>query len=195
MRPGGPGGPRGHKGADFEEFDVKKFEEESAELLELRFITKENAVFSRTEGGFLALDYAGKHYNRVSVYRTFPLTNPDIYISIREANEKAKEIGMIEKLADMGKEQAELLEEQLRLRYYMPKILKVNDIKDEYGYAYFDVITDFGKCIFTIPMGGGSVVSLTETRLIITDLDGNRFEIEDLRKMSVGELKKLDIFL
>ena len=190
-----PGGPRGRKGPDFEEFDVKKFEEESAELLELRFITKENAVFSRTEGGFLALDYAGKHYNRVSVYRTFPLTNPDIYISIREADEKAKEIGMIEKLSDMGKEQAELLEEQLRLRYYMPKILKVNDIKDEYGYAYFDVITDFGKCIFTIPMGGGSVVSLTETRLIITDLDGNRFEIEDLRKMSVGELKKLDIFL
>ena len=195
MRHGGPGGPGGRRGNDFEEFDVKKFEEESAEVLELRFITKDNAVFTRTAGGFLALDFNGKHYNRVGVYRTFPLTDPDVFISIREADEKAKEIGMIEKLSALDAGQQELLREQLRLRYYMPKILKVNDIKDEYGYAYFDVVTDFGKCIFTIPMGGGSVVTLTETRLIITDLDGNRFEIEDLRKFSAGELKKLDIFL
>ena len=69
MRHGGPGGRRGH---DFEEFDVKKFEEESAELLELRFLTKENAVFTKTAGGFLALDYNGKHYKFVA--KIFPVT-------------------------------------------------------------------------------------------------------------------------
>ena len=42
---------------------------------------------------------------------------------LAEDYEKAKEIGMIEKLSALDAGQQELLREQLRLRYYMPKIL------------------------------------------------------------------------
>lgn len=168
---------------------------QSEDMLQLRFLTKENAVFSRTEGGFLALDYDGTHYDRVGVYRTFPLTDAEKFISIREANEKAREIGMIEDLKQLSTEQEEMLQEQLRLRYFLPQIEKIYDIKDEYGYGYFDVKTNFGDCRFTIHMSSGSVVSLTDTRILITDLDGNRFEIPDLSKLTTGEKKKLDLFI
>lgn len=178
-----------------EEFDEERFAKESEELLELRLLTKENARFTRTSGGFAALDFNGTHYDRIYVYCTFPLTDMEQYISIREANDKAKEIGIIEKLIDLDKEQADILKEQLAMRYYMPKIQKLLDIKDEYGYAYFEVLTDFGSCRFTIHMNSGSVVPITETRIIITDLDGNRYEIPDIRKLTSSELKKLDLFL
>ncbi len=168
---------------------------QSEDMLELRFLTKENATFTRTAGGFLSLDYAGKHFDRVGVYRTFPLTDAERFISIREADEKAREIGMIEDLKAMPKEQEEMLQEQLRLRYFMPQIEKIYDIKDEYGYGYFDVRTNFGDCRFTIHMGAGSVVSLTDTRILITDLDGNRFEIPDMSKLTTAEKKKLDLFV
>ena len=44
-------------------------------------------------------------------------------------------------------------------------------------------------------MNSSSVVSLSDVRLMVTDLDGNRFEIPDYTRLSAGELKKLDLFL
>lgn len=180
---------------ELEEFDEEKMKAESADLLELRYLTKENAVFSRTPGGFVKLTYKDKTYDRVGVYRTFPVTMPEEFISIREADEKAREIGVVEKLSALDPEQAKMLKEQLDLRYFTPEITKIFDIKTEYGYGYFHVMTTYGECRFTIHNGGSSVVSLTDTRIVINDLDGNRFEVPDIMKLTVAERKKLDLFI
>lgn len=180
---------------DLEEFDEEALKAESAELLEIRLLNGENAKFSRTEGGFVSLQTRGKEYPRVGVYLTFPLTNPEEYISIRESDEKAKEIGMIEKLSQLPKEQQEMLQEQIKLRYFMPVITKVLDIKDEYGYAYWNVVTTFGACRFTTQMSGDAVIHLTDSRLLVTDIDGNRYEIPDFYQLGVMERKKLDLFI
>lgn len=180
---------------DLQEFDEEALKKESEELLAMRFLTGENAVFSRTEGGFLALKTGDKEYARVGVYLTFPLTNPEEFISIREADEKAKEIGIIEKLSQLEKDQQEMIREQIRLRYFMPVITKVLDIKDEYGHAYWHVMTSFGACRFTTQMSGDAVISLSDSRLMVTDIDGNRYEIPDFYGLSVMERKKLDLFI
>ena len=180
---------------DLHEFDEEALKRESDELLEMRFLTKENATFTRTKGGFIALKFGEKEYSRVGVYLTFPLTEPEEYISIREADEKAKEIGIIEKLSQLDKDQQEMIREQVKLRYFMPTILKVLDIKDEYGYAYWNVTTSFGACRFTTRMSGDAVITLGESRLLVTDIDGNRYEIPDFYQLSVTERKKLDLFI
>ena len=180
---------------ELEEFDEEKMKAESADLLELRYLTKENAKFERTPGGFVKLTYKDKTYDRVGVYRTFPVTMPEEFISIREADEKAREIGVIEQLSALDPEQAKMLKEQLDLRYFTPEITKIFDIKTEYGYGYFHVMTTYGECRFTIHNGGSSVVSLTDTRIVINDLDGNRFEVPDIMKLTVAERKKLDLFI
>ncbi|MBR6637476.1 MAG: DUF1854 domain-containing protein, partial [Lachnospiraceae bacterium] len=92
-----------------EDFNEEQMRAESEDLLELRYLTKDNAVFERTKGGFVSLEYAGKKYDRVGVYRTFPITEPEEYISIREADEKAREIGMVEALSKLDKDQADML--------------------------------------------------------------------------------------
>ena len=102
---------------------------------------------------------------------------------------------MIRALSELDPEQAQIIREQLELRYFMPKIRKITEVRDEYGYAYFDVITDMGEAHFVIPMSGGAIVTLSDVRLIITDLDGNRYEIEDVTKLGSGEQKKLDMYL
>ena len=186
---------RGMDLLDLREFDEEALKKESEELLEMRFLTKENAVFSRTDGGFVALKFGDKEYSRIGVYLTFPLTEPEEYISIREVDEKAKEIGIIEKLSELNKDQQEMIREQIKLRYFMPTIVKVLDIKDEYGYAYWNVTTSFGACRFTTRMSGDAVIFLGESRLMVTDIDGNRYEIPDFYKLSVGERKKLDLFI
>lgn len=180
---------------DLQEFDEEALKAESAELLEMRMLNEENAKFSRTEGGFIALQTKDKEYKRVGVYLTFPLTNPEEYISIREADEKAKEIGLIEKLSQFPKDQQDMLREQIKLRYFMPVITKVLDIKDEYGYAYWNVTTTFGACRFTTQMSGDAVIHLSDSRLLVTDIDGNRYEIPDFYQLGVMERKKLDLFI
>ncbi len=186
---------KGKEGQE-EEFNLEKMEQETADMLRLRYLNRDNTHFERTEGGFVSLRIEDEEYNRIQVVRSFPFTDPDCYISIREPDEKAKEIGVIRNLKeDLDEETVKMLEEQLKLRYFTPVIRKIHSIKDEYGFAYFDVLTDHGECRFTIHMGGGSVVNLSDTRLMITDLDGNRFEVKDIRTLTTKELKMLDLFL
>ena len=180
---------------DLQEFDEEALKKESEELLQMHLLSRENACFSRTEGGFVALKTNDKEYARVGIYLTFPLTNPEEFISIREADEKAKEIGLIEKLSDLDADQQEMIREQIRLRYFMPVITKVLDVKDEYGYAYWNVTTNFGTCRFTTQMSGDAVISLSDSRLLVTDIDGNRYEIPDFYQLTVAERKKLDLFI
>ena len=193
---------------DLQEFDEEALKKESEELLEMHFLTGENARFRRTEGGFVALtvkeageekhsetEACTREYDRGGVYLTFPLTNPEEFISIREADEKAKEIGIIEKLSQLEKDQQEMLREQIKLRYFRPVITKVLDVKDEYGYAYWNVVTTFGACRFTTQMSGDAVIHLSDSRLLVTDIDGNRYEIPDFYQLGVMERKKLDLFI
>lgn len=177
------------------EFDEESLKKESEDILEMRYLTRDNARFERTGSGFVSLKYKDMEYKRIGVYLTFPLTNPEEFISIRESDEKAREIGLIQKLTDLEPDQQEMIREQIRLRYFMPVITKVLDVKDEYGYAYWNVTTSFGACRFTTRMSGDAVVFLGDSRLMITDIDGNRYEIPDFYRLSVMERKKLDLFI
>lgn len=194
-------GLKNFEGAD-EEFNLEQMEAETEAMLRLRFLTDENAKFSRTPGGFVSLeipdgeDGKPEKYDRIRVVRSFPFTSPNTYISIRTTEEKSREIGIIKDITkDVSKETRKMLEEQMNLRYFTPIITKINDIKEEYGHAYWDVDTNEGPCRFVIYMNSSSVVSLSDVRLMVTDLDGNRFEIPDYTRLSAGELKKLDLFL
>ena len=86
-------------------------------------------------------------------------------------------------------------EQRAAFYLFLTVFQKILDIKDEYGYAYFHVMTDRGECRFTINMGRNAVVRLSDCRLLITDLDENRFEIRDVFALSQKEQRKLDLFL
>ncbi|MGN0165744.1 MAG: DUF1854 domain-containing protein [Lachnospiraceae bacterium] len=185
-----------HEDNKNEEFNLEQMEEETAQMLRLRYLDRNNSEFKRTEGGFVSLRIGDEFYGRVGVYASFPFADPDKYISIREADEKAGEIGIIMDMnRDVDEDTRAMLKEQMDIRYFTPVISKINNIKDEYGFAYWDVETSRGRCKFTTRMNSSSVVYLTDTRLLITDLDENRFEIPDYTTLSARELKKLDLFL
>lgn len=170
------------------------YEKKAEEMTSTNIISKGDK-FSKTSGGFLSLDYNGKHYKRVRIVRLFPFSDADKYLSIRDHGDADKEIGIIEDLNAMSDETKNLINEQLTLSYFTPVISKIYEIKDEYGYAYFKVETDKGECRFAISMGSNAVTKLSETRLIIKDVDENRFEIKDVDKLSRKERRMLDLFL
>ncbi|MCI8554700.1 MAG: DUF1854 domain-containing protein [Clostridiales bacterium] len=181
--------------------DILEQEQQAVEqLIAIHPLTADNAVFCRTGGGFVSLTYTSpdgevKQYPRVAVHRCFPFSDPDHYVSIREPEAGGKEIGLVEDLAALPPHTQELLNEQLALRYFVPRIEKIRSIREEYGYSYWEVTTDHGACRFTVRMGGGSVYSVGGSRYMINDIDGNRFEIPDLYRLTAREIRELDPFI
>lgn len=171
--------------------EAKKLEDK----LQIHTLTNDNAKVVKTNGGFVSLEYDGEKYDRVNFYCAFPLTDPENFISVRENTEEAREIGIIESLSDFPQEIVGILKEQMNMRYFMPKIKSINSVKQEYGFAYWSVGTDRGECRFTLSMHGGAIAQLSETRLILTDIDGNRFEVPDTTQLTPTELKKIDLYL
>ena len=176
--------------------DILEQEKKSVEdIITIKPITADNAVFRRTAGGFVEMEFGGKTYPRIAVHRCFPFSDPGHYISIREPEGDGKEIGLIEDMAALPGELRDMLEEQMALRYFAPVIRQIREIKEEYGYSYWDVVTDKGPCRFTVRMGSGSVYAIGPDRYLVNDLDGNRFEIPNLYRLSAREIKKLDLFI
>lgn len=172
---------------------LKQEERLAADLLETRWLTPENAVFTKTTGGFVTLVYNGKEYPRVLVFRTFPFSGGNEYLSVRQEDENNREIGMIARLDAFDEDTVMAIEQQLNLRYFMPKIQTIYEIKEQYGYSYWFVNTDKGECRFTVDQNG--VAKLSSTRLIVSDVDGNRFELPDITKLSAKELRMVDLYM
>ncbi|MDF2567651.1 MAG: hypothetical protein K0R90_1107 [Oscillospiraceae bacterium] len=178
----------GDEAAELIEVQKKSAEE----MLQIKYITKQNAEFLATSGGFVCMKFGEKECKRIALHRCFPFSCPENFISVRD--EQGNEIGIIRSLDDLDKKTAELLISQMEMRYFLPQIQAISSIKDEYGYSYWEVSTDKGECRFTCN-SNGSVIRLSETRVIITDISGNRYEIADIYKLLPKELKKLDMYI
>ncbi|MBQ1186822.1 MAG: DUF1854 domain-containing protein [Clostridia bacterium] len=168
---------------------------EVEKLLTVNKLTKENATFSETKGGFITLLLDGEQKGQVNVICTFPFTAPNEFLSVRTADDKEEELGIIENLNDFDEQTVLIIKKQLEIRYFMPEILKVFSVKEEYGHTYWSVLTNKGKHKFTSPSGSSGSVIRNGNRVIIKDSDQNRYEIKDLSKLTPKEMKKLDLYL
>ena len=178
------------------ESDILSMEQAEVErLLQIKLLSPENTRFTVTKGGLLTAVIDGEEQGIVNVIRTFPFTAADEFLSVRTADDKQTELGMIEHIEVFDHLAVELIREQLAIRYFMPKISKIISVKEEYGHTYWQVVTDKGECSFTSPSGSAGSVVRKGDRVIIRDSEQNRYEIGDLQRLSVKELKKLDLYL
>ena len=167
-------------------------------------LSTENARFYRSRGGLISLDLKGENgetesFERVVAIRSFPITDPDAFISIREPDsadrEKGAEIGIIPDLNTFDGESVALLREELARRYFTPKISKIYSMKEKLGHHYWDVKTDAGKFSFVLRNAGANIRTLEDGRVLIFDIDGNCFEIPDIDKLDKASYRKIEIYL
>ena len=192
------------------ETKVKKtdiLDDEDAGLFEKResiMLTPENAVFSRSEGGLISLDIinAGgepEHFERVVVLRSFPITDPDDYIAIREPetrkSKRGDEIGLIRNIHDFDEATVALLMEELDRRYFTPEIKRITSVKEKFGYSYWEVETSAGKVTFVLNNPSSNIRILEDDRIFIFDIDGNCFQITDPTKLDRNSYRKIEIYL
>lgn len=149
---------------------------------EVRYLDPMKTKFNITPGGILAMNIEpDEFYPRVHLYKMLPFTREIDYISVTDKD--GKEIGILRSLNDFPDEVIEILNVELNRRYFVPVIKKINSIKDEFGYIYWEAETDCGLKRFTTRSGHHQVIQLEDNRILIIDLDGNRFEIKNYKKI------------
>lgn len=167
-------------------------------------LTPKNAKFYRSEGGLISLklNVEGKEeeiFERIIMFRCFPVTNPDEFLSVREPDTKkmgrGKEIGMIRYMKDFPVEDQKLFLEELDRRYFMPEITKIHSVKEKFGYTYWDAETTSGNMTFILNNPFSNIRSLEDGRVFINDLDGNTFQITNPDKLDANSYKKIEVYI
>lgn len=164
-----------------------------AEAAKINYLTKENALFIETEGQMLSVHVDEEVHPAVFLHCSFPHKDKRIFISVR-TNEN-KEIGMIRTLDEFPNDVVSLLEKHIQIRYFAPDITRIDKIREEFGYSYWETETTSGYCYFTVRMGRGNVIAVTDKKVLITDVDGNRFIIQDVSKLTEKEYRMLELHI
>ena len=159
--------------------------------LTISFLSPDCSLFGECNG-FLTLNYNNKFYPRVILTRALPLGSPDKYISVSDIEKN--EIGIIEDKNLFSAQQQILINNELKKRYYMPKITSIENIKDKMGHFYFDVHISGKKHTFSV-RDLAKHIRLVDMGVIITDSDGNRYLIRNLENISKKSRKKLEPYL
>ena len=162
-----------------------------ADLSATEWLTPENALFYQ-KNGFLYIRYREKE-QRVFLCRQFPLEMLWEFISVLD--ESQQEIGIIRRTDLFRGEVKELLETELKRRYYAPVIEEILQVKERYGFSYWKVRTEEGTVNFTLHDTFRSIVRAQENRLLLLDVDGNRFEIPNVEDLDRKSYKKIELYL
>jgi hypothetical protein len=135
---------------------------------------------SRSRRGWPVLEVEDDRcYLDVRVVRSFPLSDPDHYYGLLNAKDKV--IGVIPDPSGLDPESREIAEWELTRRYFTPIITRFVRMKEEHGVVYGDVETNLGPRQFVVKGIRDSILDLGEERVLINDVEGNRFMVENWR--------------
>lgn len=122
-----------------------------------------------------------RSYLLVKVVRAAPLTQPDRYFCILDIKDEA--ICMIEDLDQLESASHPRVQEEMDRRYLTAEIKSILSLQNEYGVSYWHVETNRGNREFVAKSVAEHAQWLGERRLMIFDVDGNRFEVTDIDKL------------
>lgn len=156
---------------------------------ELKILEPDKVKLYRNRFGELVLEYEGRRFEDVTPLKAFPLSAPESYIALIDSGDN--EIGIIEDLNSLPKESRRVLREELEERYMVPKILKVLKVDEVFGMPIWRVITDRGERTIEL-MSRSDAKLLPSGRVIVKDIDGNRYEIPNYWELDPRSRSLLD---
>ena len=170
----------------------EKKERTLADLSVTNWLTPKNASFF-VKNGFLYIKESEKEEQRVFLYRQFPFEVQWEFISVMDSDKQ--EIGILRELEQFDEDTKGLLIKELTRRYYTPVIEKIYSMKERYGFSYWKVKTPDGEVSFTLQDTFRSLIHMGENRLLLLDVNGNRFEIPDVTALDRKSYKKIELYL
>ena len=176
------------------------------EALRMEFTPPEDLRFFRNPQGFLALELkttpASGHpsqegncetYPRVQLRRALPFTLPGQYVCVTDMEDN--ELAVIEDIESLSDDNRELALAELGLRYYYPVVTDIKNIKEKLGTYYFDIVIGDHEKNAAVKDISKNLRQLGGGKIVLTDVDGNRFFIPDVYAIKKKILRALEPYL
>lgn len=161
------------------------------------------------EAGRLCGRVNGREHEHIVAYLAFPLTGPVAWISLvavsdpdsdgrRSDGGKADrvELGVLSGLEGLSPESRSAIEQSLRLRYFMPRVLQIVSVYDEdpgqSGAVQWELLTDRGPMRLRMPNLWDGIEQLETGRIILRDHDGNRADIPAVAQLDLASRRLLE---
>lgn len=148
---------------------------------ELRILDPKRTRVFRVAGVTRLTLEEDRSWTKVSVSRAFPLSDPDHYIGFLDG--AGKDVGLLHDPGQLDHDSRRVVDEELERRYFVPVVERVLSVKEEFGTVYWMVETDRGEKEVIVRNMRDNLQELSASRIIITDVDGNRFEFPDINKL------------
>lgn len=122
-----------------------------------------------------------------------PLSHPERYLALLDG--KGNEIVTLADPAQLPPDSLAAAREELRRRYLTATVTAITHAKQEFGATYWTVETDRGARDFVTQNLQENAVWLSDTHLLLLDVDGNRFEIQDVRALDEASRRYIALIL
>ena len=149
---------------------------------ETEFLLPTSAVrFVRDAEGTVQMRVEGKARTVGSMAMVSPLSNPSRMVVVRD--EEGEEIGVLDNIHELDAQSMRIVKEELEKAYFMPRILDVLSVKEILGVVTWKVETDRGPRTFEVQHIRQNIRHIGRSRVIIRDVDGNRYEIRNWHEL------------
>lgn len=143
-------------------------------------------------GRLVLIDQEGRRHVGVEPVRSFPISDPEHWISI--CNAEGHELACVQNLSDMPAQVAQVLAEDLARREFVPVIQRIIRVTADTDPAAWDVVTDRGETQFLVN-SEDDVRRLSPTRVLVIDTQGIRYLIPDINKLDAASHRTLERYL
>ncbi len=123
----------------------------------------------------LHVEAKGQTFSDVQPRQAFPLSARGDYVGF--IGEKDQEMVLVRNASQLDPESRKAVDEALARLYYRATILRIDSIAESMGVSLWEVVTDCGYAKFEVVDRQRYIRILPGGRFMITDADGNRFEI------------------
>ncbi|MDD2744755.1 MAG: DUF1854 domain-containing protein [Rhodocyclaceae bacterium] len=134
----------------------------------------------------------GERHDGVTPVRAFPIAAPDEGISL--VNYEGHEVAWIDSLSQLPLTIAQLIEEELASREFVPEIEQITEVSSFACPSSWQLSTNRGPATLLLK-AEEDIRRLSPTRLLIADSNGIQFLVRDLSKLDRHSRKLLDRFL
>jgi hypothetical protein len=156
--------------------------------------TPNNFTLERDVWGQLVLTWAdGSHLTGVEVVRAFPISGPNKYVSIVDA--EGHEVACIEDPSTLPGTVRERIDEELARREFVPIVLRIEEVLADSDPSQWRIVTDRGVTEFLMEDSDNDVRRLGPTRILLLDTHGIRYLIPDTGRLDAASRRILDRYL
>jgi hypothetical protein len=101
---------------------------------------------------------------------------------------------------ELEAKQRTIVSDELDHRYYCPNILEIKSVKDKLGYVYAEFLLGEDRAnshtkSCALKDVSKNIRMLDDRKIIIFDVDGNRYIVNDVTKLDKHSRKRLEPYL